>query len=107
MNPEQILLYSYWMDHSATGLAMVKLHFPSLKVVSRAHNFDIFEEHYYPYYWPYRKETLKALDKLFLVSDSGKKHFCDRYLEFNSKFETAYLGVNDPGFICRPSEDGV
>ncbi len=107
INPRQSLLYSYWMDHSATGLAMAKLNSPELKVISRAHNFDIFEEHYYPHYWPYREETLKILDKLFLVSNSGKKYFCDHYPEFQSKFEMAQLGVKDPGFMCRRSEDDV
>jgi glycosyltransferase involved in cell wall biosynthesis len=107
MDPRQSLLYSYWMDHAATGLAMVKRSSPALKVISRAHNFDIFEKYYYPYYWPYRKETLEILDHLFLISDSGKKHFSDHYPKFKPKYEIARLGVNDPRFICKPSDDSV
>lgn len=107
IDPQQCLLYSYWMDHSATGLIMAKRDFPSLRVVSRAHGYDIFEEYYYPYYWPYRVETLSGLDAVYSASDAGKKYFRERYPTFFSKFKTAHLGVNEPNFICMPSADGV
>ena len=105
--PDQCLLYSYWFDHTATGLARVKKEFPSMKLVSRAHGYDLYEEYYYPYYWPYRPETLQALDVLFFASDAGRSYYRDRYPEFTSKYETAHLGTKDPGFVSRPSEDGV
>ncbi|HEX5810419.1 MAG TPA: glycosyltransferase, partial [Anaerolineales bacterium] len=106
-DPDQCLLYSYWFDHTATGLARIKREFPSMKLVSRAHGYDLYEEYYYPYYWPYRPETLQALDVLFFASDAGRDYYRDRYSEFTSKYETAHLGTKDPGFVSRPSEDGV
>ena len=107
IDPNDCILYSYWFDHAATGLAMVGQEFPAIRVVSRAHGYDIYEEYYYPYYWPYRRETLEELDMLFFASDAGKNHFRDRYPEFISKFETAHLGIEDPGFISSSSDDGV
>lgn len=107
LDPNNCIFYSYWFDHTATGLTMMKQEFPATKVVSRAHGYDIYEEYYYPYYWPYRRETLHALDVLFFASDAGKKYFCEHYPEYVSKFETAHLGIKDPGFVGRPSADGI
>lgn len=101
------ILYSYWFDHTSTGLAMTKQEFPAIRLVSRAHGYDIYEEYYYPYYWPYRRETLEMLDILFFASDAGKNYFSGRYPQFISKFETAHLGIDDPGFVSKPSEDGI
>jgi len=101
------ILYSYWFDHAATGLAMSKRGFPGTKLVSRAHGYDIYEEYYYPYYWPCRRETLEVLDVLFFASDAGRDYFCEHYPEYLSKFETAHLGIADPAFVNQPSSDGV
>lgn len=107
LDPSNCIFYSYWFDHTVTGLAMTKQEFPATKLVSRAHGYDIYEEYYYPYYWPYRRETLEFLDVLFFASDAGKNYFCERYPEYVSKYETAHLGIKDPEFIAKPSSDGV
>ena len=101
------VLYSYWFDHTPTGLAMIKQELPGTKLVTRAHGFDIYEQYYFPHYWPYRRETLAVLDAVFVASDAGRDHFRQRYPEFNSRFETAHLGIEDPGFLAKPSEDGI
>jgi glycosyltransferase involved in cell wall biosynthesis len=101
------MFYSYWFDHTAAGLAMMKQEFPGTKVVSRAHGYDIYEEYYYPYYWPYRRETLDAVDLLFFASEAGQNYFCEHYPEYVSKFETAHLGTKDPGFVGKSSSDGI
>lgn len=106
-NGNGILLYSYWFNHIATGLGLIKQAFPGTKVVSRAHGYDIYEEYYYPYYWPYRNETLENIDWLFFASEAGKMYFCDHYPGFVSKYETAHLGISDPGFVAQPSKDNI
>ncbi len=100
-------LYSYWFDHVTTGLAMIKREFPGTKLISRAHGYDIYEEYYYPYYWPCRRETLDVLDMLFFASDAGRNYFCEHYPEYLSKFETAHLGIEDPAFINKSSSDSI
>lgn len=107
IDPSNSILYSYWFDHAATGLTMVKQDFPGIKVISRAHGYDIYEEHYYPYYWPYRHQTLGALDALFFASHAAKSYCSERYPEFVSKYETAHLGIEDPGLVSGSSGDGI
>jgi glycosyltransferase involved in cell wall biosynthesis len=105
LDPGSCILYSYWFDHTATGLAMARRELPGTKLVSRAHGYDIYEEYYYPYYWPCRRETLDALDRLFFASDAGRDYFCEHYPEYRSKYETAHLGIKNPEFLAKPSAD--
>jgi colanic acid/amylovoran biosynthesis glycosyltransferase len=103
----QIILYSYWFDDVAFGLGLIKQTNPQIKLVSRAHGYDIYEEMYFPYYWPLRIQALAKLDKLFPASYNGRDYFRNRYPGFFDLFETAHLGVDDPGFISKSSVDGV
>lgn len=102
-----IVLYSYWFDDVAMGLGLIKRTNPQIRLVSRAHGYDIYEEMYFPYYWPLRIQALAKLDKLFPASYNGRDYFRSRYPEFHDLFETVHLGVEDPGFISKPSVDGV
>ena len=104
---DNIVLYSYWFTEIAMGLGLVKRKCPQLKLICRAHGYDIYEEEYFPYYWPLRRQALAALDKLFLASHDGRKYFQNHYPEFDDLFETAHLGVENPGFISEASKDGV
>jgi glycosyltransferase involved in cell wall biosynthesis len=107
LDTQPCILYSYWFDHAATALAQIRREMPGARAVSRAHGYDIFEEYYYPYYWPYRRETLQVLDRVFFASDAGRDYYRERYPEFTSRYETAHLGTKDPGFVSRSSTDGV
>lgn len=100
-------MYSYWFDDLAFGLGLIKKMNPQLLLVSRAHGYDIYEEMYFPYYWPLRESTLSLLDKLFPASHNGRDYFQNRFPGFPDLFETAHLGVEDPGFIAKPSVDSV
>lgn len=106
-NDSHIILYSYWFDDVAMGLGLIKQTNPQIKLVSRAHGYDIYEEMYFPYYWPLRRQALLKLDKLFPASYNGRDYFRNRYPEFRDLFETAHLGVEDPGFISKPLADGA
>jgi len=107
LDPDDCIFYSYWLDHTATGLALMKQEFTMTKVISRAHGFDIFEEYYYPHYWPCRRETLDTLDRVFFASDAGRTYLSKRYPQYSSKFETTHLGIEDPVFTARSSSDDV
>ena len=104
---KQCIFYTYWFDQGAMGIGLTKRLHPDLKLVSRAHGYDLYEERYSPPYWPGRPASFEVVDALFADSDAGVDYLKKRYPTFSSRFDVAFLGVTDPGFIASPSSDGV
>jgi len=107
LQPQQSLFYTYWFDQAGLGIGLAKRVFPGLRLVSRAHRYDLYEELRVPPYWPCREVALKLTDQLFPVSDAGAEYLCGKYPEFSSRMRTARLGVADPGMITQSSSDGI
>lgn len=101
------IFYTYWFDQGTMGIGLAIRDRPQIKLVSRAHGYDLYEERYSPPYWPGRPASLKIVDVLFAVSDAGVDYLNKRYPAYSSRFETAFLGVTDPGFLTRSSSDDV
>lgn len=101
------IFYTYWFDQAAMGIGIAKHTYPDIKLVSRAHGYDIYEELYFPFYWPCRLQALSTLDKLFPASEDGANYFREKYPHFAPIVESAHLGVKDPGFQSNPSMDNV
>jgi len=102
------VFYTYWFDNSTLGIGLAKRQHPELHLVSRVHGYDLYEEHYYkPPYWPFRSTALSLLEALFPDSDAGCKYLLQRYPEYSHLYETALLGVTDPGFVTSASTDDV
>jgi glycosyltransferase involved in cell wall biosynthesis len=70
------ILYSYWLDDKALALSILKSKNRMLKVVSRAHRWDIYEEEHLYHYLPFRKFLFKQLNAIYSISSDGL-----RYLE--------------------------
>jgi glycosyltransferase involved in cell wall biosynthesis len=108
VNPADCLFYTYWFDQAAYGIGLLKQVQPQLRLVSRVHGYDLYEEVYYrPPYWPRRKATLSLIDRLFPDAQAGFNYLNERYPDFASVYEPALLGVSDPGFITPASVDNV
>lgn len=102
------IFYTYWFDQAAAGIAFAKEDFPKIKLVSRAHGYDIYEEKYYsPAFFPCRESVLPLIDRLFPDSQAGLAYLNIRYPDFSSRYEVSLLGVSDPEFITQSSTDGV
>jgi glycosyltransferase involved in cell wall biosynthesis len=108
VDPAECIFYTYWFDQAASGIGLAKRKYPQICLVSRVHGYDLYEEHYYnPPYWPCRPLALSLLDRLFPDSEAGLRYLKDRYPGYSSRYETALLGVTEPGFMNQPSTDGV
>ncbi len=101
------IFYTYWFNHATMGIGMVKKEYPMIKLVSRAHRGDLYEEHLDPPFIPYRYSTLSLIDRLYLISEHGYNYISKRYPIFHHKFEVARLGVMDPCFNVQSSQDGI
>lgn len=108
VNPAECIFYTYWFDQAALGIGLSKRKHSQIRLISRVHGYDLYEEYYYkPPYWPSRPLALSLLDRLFPDSEAGLCYLKERYPEYASRYETALLGVTDPGFANHPSTDGV
>ena len=103
----ECVFYTYWFDYAAMGIGLTKRDHPELKLVSRAHGYDLYEERHPYNYWPCRRSALGFLDHLFVASDAGRRYLANRYPEYASKCTTALLGVPSSGFSTSRSSDRV
>lgn len=107
---DSITVYSYWFF--ATALVGVELRdwFSSfckdVRLVSRGHGYDIYEDRNTFGYLPLREYLLASYDAVFPCSNFGTEYLSSRYPQFAGKIKTAYLGTRDNG-ISQPSERGI
>jgi glycosyltransferase involved in cell wall biosynthesis len=108
-NPEcRTLFYTYWFDSSSLGIGLAKQHDPRLRLISRVHGYDLYEEDYYnPPYWPFRLASIAVLEALFPDSDAGLQYLTEKYPQHSAHYQTSLLGVADPGFVSLASADNV
>lgn len=102
------IFYTYWFDSSSFGIGLTKQDHPDIRLVSRVHGYDLYEEYYYrPAYWPFRRNALALLDGLFPDSDAGFRYLAQKYPEYLSIYDTRLLGVTKSGFSTSYSQDQV
>ncbi len=101
---EDNLIYTYWFN--ATPLAFIKLREIlgiEMKIISRAHRYDIYENlASTPKFWPLRREILLKIDRVYSISEDGKRFIENKYGN-PEKIEVAKLGVLDKGKISSRS----
>lgn len=102
---ENIILYTYWLGPLTMAAGSIRSHYTNIKIISRAHRIDLYEDIHPRDYLPFREQTLAATDRVFVVSDHGQHYLAQRYV--NTQIEVARLGVYDPGFTVQSSSDGV
>ena len=106
---DSITVYSYWFFVTAFVGVLLKEYFekeyPEVKLISRAHGYDVYEERNALNYLPLRRFLLEKCDAVYPCSDAGTMHIRNRYPEFSNKIKTAHLGTVDAG-IGSQSESG-
>lgn len=107
MDVHECIFYTYWFDQGAMGIGLAKRLHPDLRLVSRVHGYDLYEERYSPPYLPCRLAALDLVDLLLADAVAGKEYLDQKFPVFSSRFGVACLGVVDPGFITAPSSDGI
>ncbi|MFT6844426.1 MAG: glycosyltransferase involved in cell wall biosynthesis [Flavobacteriales bacterium] len=95
------ICYTYWFDHWTNVLAVAKRHyFPTLKLVTRAHGFDLDARQVPRGYYPFRNHTLSQLNNIVAVSSVGEKLLIQDNPKYAGIITREYLGVNTFG-VCN------
>jgi glycosyltransferase involved in cell wall biosynthesis len=103
---DDMVLCTWWFDAQTLGLARFGAK-SAIRVVTRAHGYDLYENRHSPPYIPFRRRALEYVDRIYADSGAGARYLSTRYPEFARKIEVALLGVDDPGFLNPASTDGV
>ncbi len=107
LDGSECVCYTYWFDQGAMGVGLAKSTHPGLRLVSRAHGYDLYDETFRPPYWPCRSAAVTLTDALLADSEAGAGYLRKRHPASAAKIEMSLLGVRDPGFRSSPSTDGV
>ena len=89
---EHAIFYDYWFENSTLALALLRRSKLIATAVSRAHNFDVYDEDWDVGAVPFAEFKARGLDRIFPVSQHGERYLRE-HLPVSSKTAVARLGV--------------
>lgn len=95
----EILIYSYWNDIGYYASCLLKKEYKRIKIISRAHGFDLYEERRKFSYMPLKRQFKDNAEKIYLLSESALAYYRDRYSYSEEKLDISRLGVFLPNKI--------
>lgn len=107
LDPSSVTVSTFWWTPATTGFAMLRRSFPGLRVFTRAHGFDLYEDRHEPAYIPARTLGLRWLCRVFPDSSEGTLYLRRAFPWASQLIETSRLGVDDPRVLSQPSRDGT
>jgi len=99
---QDIVCYTFWFRNETSALAQIPKR--NFKLITRAHGADVYIERSKLNLY-YREQTLANLDKVFCVSEAGKRYLQDQFPKYKDKFVTRYLGSVPHDFKSEHSDE--
>ena len=90
------IIYSYWNESYAYAACSIKKRGLVGKVISRAHRFDLYEEHQKYSYMPLKRQFINKFDRIYLISYSAVKYLITTYGADPKNLRLGRLGVTLP-----------
>ena len=108
---DDVLVYGYWLFCAAACAVRLRPVLEAqgakrVRVISRAHGYDLYTYANRLGYLPCRTALLRSLDAVYPCSDDGAAYLKERYPAFAEKIHPAFLGT-DGGEMTAGSSDGV
>ncbi|MCF2661512.1 glycosyltransferase [Pseudoflavonifractor phocaeensis] len=101
------VVYTYWCTPCTLAALSLKKEFPTLKVITRFHGYDLYEERTSIRWQPFRNFVAARADRLVFASQAGEQYFLSRWgSRWPQKRITAYLGSRSMGQF-QPCSDGT
>ena len=107
---DEVVLYSYWFFANvrvAIGVSeyLTSLGIKNVRVVSRAHRYDLYEERNKLNYLPMREYFLKQIDAVYVCSKDGAEYLKRRHPAYQEKIRVGYIGTLDFGLAAQEKEN--
>lgn len=103
---EQIeLVYTYWCTEATLGALLVKKQNPNVKVVTRFHGYDLYEERTKNGGQPFRTMIANKADQLIFACEKAKAYFEEHWRSVPDRMMVSYLGSGAHQRVsCKPSQ---
>lgn len=104
---DDVVIYAYWMNHSAFAAACLKklLQVRSVRCISRAHRFDLYEYAAPQEYTPLRKTILREMDLLCPIAEDGRRYLMEHDGLSPEKIRVMRLGTEDHDIHIPPKTE--
>lgn len=107
---DEVVLYSYWLFANvrvAIGISeyLQQKGIINIRIVSRAHRYDLYEERNRLNYLPMREYILDKVDNVYACSCNGADYLRHRHPAFREKIEVGYIGTLDCGISQQQKTD--
>lgn len=94
------IVYTYWCTGATLGAVKLKKRFPHLKVITRFHGVDLYEERKDINWQPFREKIAREADGLCFACEYGRSYFAQHWgAEHTRKMYISYLGSTDRGSL--------
>ncbi len=102
---EDIIIYSYWFDPNCLSFLMARKKYPKMKVISRIHGHDLYNERCMFGRQPFRSLMDQLIDRLVFIGEKGREYYLKDLglADDNEKYRLRYLGTEAP--IIRNNEE--
>ena len=99
---DEVVLYSYWLFANVRVAIGVSEYLKSkgiskVRIISRAHRYDLYEERNRLNYLPMREYILDRINTVYVCSQNGADYLKERHPAFQQKIEVGYIGTLDCG----------
>lgn len=97
------MIYTYWCNECSVAAINLKKKFPHLKVVTRFHGMDLYQERAADNWQPFRKDIARYADGLCFACRYGRDYFQSHWgTQYADKMHLWYLGSTDRGMTDAP-----
>lgn len=92
---EEAVIYCYWFTYYCLSMAHLYGDNPKIKLITRTHRFDLYDEGYRGGRQPFKKLMDQRYDNIVFIAEHGRQYYYNRYnIEENSdKYRLCRLGV--------------
>lgn len=91
ISPEKGIYYSYWYNDKVLAMTMHKDKYPNLKVITRAHGYDLFDERQKKTLrQPFKRVMDDKLDKVIFISIYNRNYYLRKVAKKNSEKYPVY-----------------
>ena len=92
---DNAVFYAYWNNFTALSIALHKNRFKNIKLLSRLHRYDLYNERN-GFRQPFKKYVAKKYDKLSFICNEGQEYFEKVHTDkYKSKYMISRLGIHD------------